>query len=167
MSRKLTSSSGTSLQDRFDSQGICFGCGPTNAHGLKIKSYVQGDLVVASFTPSEHHQGFEGMVNGGIIGALFDCHMNWTAAWNLMQAAGAEEPPCTVTGNFHVHFLAPTPTKQELQIEAKILEMTDRKASVEATLCAGGEITAKGQGVFIAVKEGHPAFQQWKGSPES
>ena len=28
------------------------------------------------FTPSEEHQAFPGMVNGGIIGTLLDCHGN-------------------------------------------------------------------------------------------
>ena len=59
-----------SLQDQFAPNLICFGCGPANEKGLQIKSFVQGDKVVASFQPKPHQLAFEGMVNGGIIGAL-------------------------------------------------------------------------------------------------
>ena len=30
--------------------------------------------------PEPHHLAFEGVLNGGICGALLDCHSNWTAA---------------------------------------------------------------------------------------
>lgn len=69
-----------SLQDRYAPENRCFGCGPANDKGLRIKSFVRGDDVVASFQPAPHHLAFEGMLNGGIAGALLDCHSNWTAA---------------------------------------------------------------------------------------
>ena len=65
----------------------CFGCGPTNEKGLRIKSFVEGDYVVATFTPEPHHEAWEGVINGGIVGCLFDCHSNWTAAYHLMSTA--------------------------------------------------------------------------------
>ena len=88
----------TALQDRYAPHNACFGCGPANAQGLRLKSFAEGDRVVATFVPQEHHQAFPGVVNGGIIGALLDCHSNWTAAYTLMQQGGLESPPCTVTG---------------------------------------------------------------------
>src|SRR4051812_47446029 len=98
-----------SLQDRFAPHNACFGCGPTNERGLRLKSFVEGDEVVAEFMPEPHHQAFEGVLNGGIIGALLDCHSNWTAAHHLMQARGESSPPCTVTADFHVKLRRPTP----------------------------------------------------------
>lgn len=86
-----------SLQERFSAGSVCFGCGPQNAQGLRIRSLPQGDEVVAHWTPAAHHQAFPGALNGGIIGALLDCHCNWAGAWHLMQRAGADKPPCTVT----------------------------------------------------------------------
>jgi hypothetical protein len=35
--------------------------------------------------PEAHHEAFPGMLNGGIAGALLDCHSNWTAAHHLMK----------------------------------------------------------------------------------
>ena len=86
-----------SLQDRYAPNNKCFGCGPANKKGLRIKSRVEGDAVVADWTPDEHHEAFPGMLNGGIIGALLDCHSNWTAAWHLMNAQKLDAPPSTVT----------------------------------------------------------------------
>jgi len=68
-----------SLQDQFAPNLICFGCGPANEKGLQIKSFVSGDKLIATYTPQPYHLAFEGMVNGGIIGTLLDCHLNWTA----------------------------------------------------------------------------------------
>src|SRR5438128_217711 len=90
------------LQERFAPQSICFGCGPANPKGLKIKSIPEKDQVVADWQPESHHEAFPGMLNGGIIGALLDCHSNWTAAWHLMNQSKLDQPPCTVTADFHV-----------------------------------------------------------------
>ncbi|KYF53436.1 thioesterase, partial [Sorangium cellulosum] len=102
-------SGAASLQDRYAPESRCFGCGPANDKGLRLKSRVEGDAVVCDFTPEPHHEAFPGMVNGGILGALLDCHSNWTAAHHLMQARGADAPPCTVTADFHVKLKKPTP----------------------------------------------------------
>ena len=149
------------LQEQYAPRGVCYGCGRAHPHGLQIQSFVKGETVVAKFVPANHHHGFEGILNGGIIGALFDCHMNWTAAWSLMQAQRLKEPPCTVTGNFQVQFHAPTPMDTELQIEARAEKVSERKAEISVTLTVNDVTTASGTGVFIAVKEGHPAFNRW------
>jgi hypothetical protein len=46
------------------------------------------------------HEAFPSVLSGGIIGALLDCHSNWTAAWTLMRRSGADAPPATVTASF-------------------------------------------------------------------
>ncbi len=150
-----------SLQDRFAPNLVCFGCGPANQNGLRIKSFVEGDKVIADFQPMEWHQAFEGMLNGGIIGALLDCHMNWTAAWHLMERSSASKPPCSVTSEFTVKFKAPTPIGEPVRLEARVVESSERWARTEAELIAGGQVTALGSGVFVAVKEGHPAWHRW------
>jgi acyl-coenzyme A thioesterase PaaI-like protein len=150
-----------SLQDRYASQSICFGCGPANEKGLHIKSYVDGDSLVATFHPEAHHQAFPGVLNGGIIGALLDCHSNWTAAYHLMKASGTDKLPCTVTADFHVKLKRPTPTDGPLNLRAKVVESSNDRAVVEAELSAGGKICATCRGTFVAVGEGHPAFHRW------
>ena len=149
------------LQDRYAPATTCFGCGPSNAHGLRIKSRPDGDEVVLEWTPEPHHEAFPGFVSGGIIGVLFDCHCNWTAAYHLMQASGASEPPCTVTADYAVKLRKPTPSGGPLTIRAHVVESTGDRAVVEATLEADGVVRATCRGTFVAVKPGHPAFHRW------
>ena len=150
-----------SLQQRYAPENRCFGCGPANDKGLRIASYPQGDEVVCTWTPEPHHEAWEDMLNGGICGTLLDCHSNWTAAWHLMNRAGASSPPCTVTADFHVELLAPTPTGGPLTLRARVVEATERRATVEATIETGGAVTARCRGHFVAVRPGHPAYHRW------
>ncbi|OFV79935.1 MAG: thioesterase [Acidobacteria bacterium RBG_13_68_16] len=150
-----------SLQDRYAPTTRCFGCGPANADGLRIKSFVRGDEVVCEWAPSTRHQAFDGVLNGGIVGTLFDCHCNWTAAYHLMTAGGADTPPCTVTAEYHVVLKRPTPSAGPVTVRARVVEASEDRAVVEGTLEARGRVTATCRGVFVAVKEGHPAFHRW------
>jgi acyl-coenzyme A thioesterase PaaI-like protein len=149
-----------SLQELYAPQNRCFGCGPANDRGLRIKSFVDGKEIVAEWTPERHHEAFEGVVNGGVIGALFDCHSNWTAAWHLMTRDGAAEPPCTVTADFQVHMVWPTSSLGPLHLRAWVVESQVDRAVVDATLEAGGRTTAYCRGTFVAVQEGHPAYHR-------
>lgn len=151
----------TALQDRYAPHNACFGCGPANAQGLRIKSIPDGEETRCTWQAQPHHEAFPGMLNGGICGALLDCHSNWTAAWALMRRAGASSPPCTVTADFHVVLKRPTPTDQPVELRARVAEISDDRAVIEATLTARGKVTATCRGTFVAVKEGHPAFHRW------
>lgn len=150
-----------SLQDRYAPRTTCFGCGPANAKGLRIKSRVEGDATVMDWTPEPHHEAFPGFVNGGIIGVLFDCHCNWAAAHHLMMQAGADAPPFTVTADYAVRLRRPTPSAGPLHVTARVVESTDDRAVVEATLESDGVVRASCRGTFVAVQPGHPAFQRW------
>jgi acyl-coenzyme A thioesterase PaaI-like protein len=150
-----------SLQDTYAPNNACFGCGPSNEKGLRIKSFVEGDEVVCTWQPEAHHEAWTNMLSGGICGALLDCHSNWTAAHHLMHRQGRDTPPCTVTADFHVKLLRPTPTGAPVTLRARVMESTERRAMVEATLEAGGHVTATCKGTFVSVREGHPAYHRW------
>ena len=150
-----------SLQDRYAPGNRCFGCGPANDKGLRLKSREDGDTLVAEWSPEPHHEAFTGMLNGGIIGALLDCHSNWTAAWHLMRQAGADTPPCTVTAEFHVKLRKPTASTEPVTLRARVVESGADRTTVEATLESQGRVTATCRGLFVAVKEGHPAYHRW------
>ena len=151
-----------SLQETFSPEGMCFGCGPKNALGLRIQSFPEGDdACVAHFRPEPHHQAYPGFVNGGICGALLDCHSNWTAAWHLMRASGASVPPWTVTAEYAVKLKKPTPLDRVLVIRSKVVSAQADRATIDAVIEADGVVTATCTGKFVAVKEGHPAFHRW------
>jgi len=152
---------GPSLQEKYSPNGICFGCGPTNKKGLRIRSFPSGGEVVAEWYAEPHHEAFPGMLNGGIIGALLDCHSNWTAAYFLMKRDGKTEAPCTVTAEFHVKLLRPTPSNATIHLKARVVDSSEDRATVEAELIANGKVCDTCRGVFVAVKEGHPAYHRW------
>ena len=149
------------VQRQYAPSSICFGCGPANEKGLRIDSHRCENGLELYFTPSDEHQAFPGMINGGIIGSLMDCHGNWAAAIALMDKDGANEPPCTVTANYSISLRRPTPAGAELHILAEIDDLQDDRAKVSMTLTAEGKICATGSGLFVAVKEGHPDYHRW------
>ena len=150
-----------SLQEKYAPQNACWGCGPANAEGLRIRSFPRGDEVVAEWNPEPKYEAFPGVLNGGIIGTLLDCHCNWTAAWHLMNKNGEARVPCTVTADYAIKLTRPTPTNAPVSLAAHVVESTNDRATVEGTLTAGGKVCATCRGTFVAVKEGHPAFHRW------
>jgi acyl-coenzyme A thioesterase PaaI-like protein len=101
------------------------------------------------------------MLNGGIIGTLLDCHSNWTAAWHLMQAQGLDRPPCTVTADYAVKLLRPTPLGEMVELQASVADASSERITIEAQLTSGGKTRATCRGTFVAVRPGHPAYHQW------
>jgi acyl-coenzyme A thioesterase PaaI-like protein len=152
-----------SLQERYGPDSVCYGCGPANPLGLHIRSFPEGDsdTVVADWMPSPHHHAFLNVLNGGVIGTLLDCHCNWTAAHHLMRRRGATKPPTTVTADYRIRLLKPTPTDRPVRLRAKVTDATDERATVEGTLESDGVVTATCSATFVAVKPGHPAYDRW------
>jgi len=150
-----------SVQQEYSPNSICFGCGPANEKGLRINSFPEGDELVCEFHARPEHQAFPGMLNGGIIGTLLDCHSNWTAAYFMMKRDGKDRPDCTVTADFHVKLLRPTPSDATIYLRARVVESKEDRATIEAELTANEKVCATCRGTFVAVKEGHPAYHRW------
>lgn len=162
-----------SLQETYSPKSICFGCGPANKKGLRIRSFAKNPEFalnskdefpyhcIAEFIPEEYYQAFPNVLNGGIIGSLLDCHSNWTAAYALMHKNNQTEPPCTVTADFHVILKRPTPFPATVYLDAWVKEFSGPKAIIEATLTANGKVCATCAGTFVAVDESHPAYHRW------
>ena len=150
------------LQDRYAPNLACFGCGPRNPRGLHLKSYARDDgTVIATWRPESHYEAYPGVLNGGIIGTLLDCHSLWTAAYHLMRKAGASAPPPSVTAEYTIKMRRPTPTDGELEIVARAVEVGEDRAVVEGELRADGNVCVTSRGTFVAVRPGHPAYHRW------
>ena len=160
----MTLSTTTSIQETFAPRGRCFGCGPANDKGLRIRSFATEDsagaLLTCDFTPEKHHEAFENVLNGGIIGTVLDCHMNWTTIFHLMKKNGLDHAPCCVTAEFKVTLKRPTPLGP-VHVDARVVSSGEDRATIEATMTAGEKITAIGTGTFVAVKPDHPAYHRW------
>ena len=150
-----------SIQEIFAPNLKCFGCGPANEKGLHVRSFANGDEVVAEWQPATEYEAFPGMLSGGIIGTLLDCHCNWTAAYHLMKRSGLDKPPCTVTAEYTITLKRPTPSDQPIRLAARVMESTDDRAIVEGELIAHDKVSATCRGTFVAVKPGHPAYHRW------
>ena len=131
-----------SLQERYAPHNACWGCGPANAEGLRIRSFPEGEEVVAEWRPEAKYEAFPGVLNGGIIGTLLDCHCNWTAAYHLMKQSGEDRVPCTVTADYAIKLLRPTPTDGPVQLSARVVESTNDRATIEGTLSGGEKVCA-------------------------
>lgn len=151
------------LQDIGTPEGVCFGCGPKNEQGLRIKSYWDADdiHVIMSHTPDARYTGWPSLVYGGLIGCLVDCHSNWTAMANLYRAQGRElgtlpRIDC-VTGSLSVKYIKPTPMDVPLVLKARVEGEVGRKTRVLCEVYAGATLTALGDSVFVLADIGHLA----------
>ena len=142
------------IQDLYpDDFAHCFGCGRHNSSGHQLKSFVDGEEVVAHFVPLPHHISVPGFVYGGLLASLVDCHAMATAAAAAELAAGrriGEGPaPRYVTASLHVEYLKPTPLGVELEIRGRVRERSERKAVVALTVAVNGTITVRAEVVAV------------------
>jgi acyl-coenzyme A thioesterase PaaI-like protein len=146
------------FQDYYpDDLSHCYGCGRLNEHGLKIKSYWNGEESVCIYIPNPQYMAIPGYAYGGLIASLIDCHSTGTAAAAKYRAENREMdtlPPLRfLTASLHVDYLLPTPLGGPIEIRGKVKEIKGRKVVVESTLCAGGNVCARGQVVAVQLPE--------------
>ncbi|HYO68682.1 MAG TPA: PaaI family thioesterase [Archangium sp.] len=146
-----------SLQEIAAPEGICYGCGCDNPHGLHIKSYWHDDgiHVITEHVPDEKYTGWPQLVYGGLIAMLVDCHSNWTAMAYHYRAEGRAPGSLPriecVTGNLGVKFLKPTPMGVKLTLRARVEGEVGRKSRVLCEVHAGDVLTAVGDSIFVRV----------------
>ena len=150
-----------SLQDQYAAKSICYGCGPANENGFQVKSFVEGDKVIAHWMPKDHHNAFPNVLNGGVIGTLLDCHCNWAAAYYLMKAQCLNETPCTVTAEYSIKLLRPTPMGTVLTLEATLDHIDNNRAVINGKILIDKKVYDTCTGTFVAVDELHPAYHRW------
>lgn len=150
-----------SIQDQIGPENNCHGCGPNNPHGLRIKSYMQGQAAICNFTPQAHHcAGSKEIVNGGIIASLLDCHsINLCMADAYLQAGreiGSEPKLWYVTASLNISYLKPTPLKlapaAPIVLNARIIKREGRKSWAECELSVDGTVCVKAEVLGIGIK---------------
>jgi len=145
----------TAFQDFYPEDfSHCYGCGRLNNAGLQIKSFWDNGESVCRFTPDKHHIALPGFVYGGLIASLVDCHCVGTAAAAMYRKEnremGSEPAIRCVTASLKVDYLAPTPMGVELELRGKVIEVTQKKAIIDAKVFAGKQLCATGH--VVAVK---------------
>ncbi len=89
--------------------GWCMACGRNNPRGLHMKFRHEGDHYVCDFMPERFHQGWEGIVHGGILATLLDEAMNDMLSRNGTTVATAE---------LNVRYKLPAKTGVPLKVRA-------------------------------------------------
>ncbi len=136
----------------------CWGCSPTNASGLHIKSFWSGDEAVCSWNPGEQHSAATPRVlNGGIIGTIIDCHCICTAIADAFRRegrpVGTEPAIWYATGALNVSYQSPSPIDEPVTLRARITETTDKRTNLSCTLTSAGKQRATAELVAVRVPQ--------------
>jgi len=115
-------------------EGLCFGCGSNNPIGLKLRFTHDGDTLRTEFTPDKMHQGWPGLLHGGILGCLLDEAMS-----NVAYFTGNT----CLTASMHIRLRQPVKVEETLVITARITRQ--RKMLIETS----GQVCLK-DGTIIA-----------------
>jgi acyl-coenzyme A thioesterase PaaI-like protein len=133
----------------------CYGCGRLNEFGHQIKTNWDGDETVTFFASKKFQTAVPGVVYGGLLASIIDCHGTGSASLALARANGIvldefNAPRC-VTASLKVDYKKPTPIDIPLEIRGVIKEVKGRKVIVEARLIANGEICVTGEIIAVQV----------------
>lgn len=125
----------------------CFGCSPGNPLGLKMEFFEDGNEIISYWRPQEHHQGWVGMLHGGVIATLMDETAGWVVTRKL-QTAG-------VTSRLALHYIKPVKADDTLlTLRAHIKE---RRRNLVFICCiledSRGEKCAEAEAVYYVYGE--------------
>jgi len=100
-----------------DTKSFCFGCGRKNPIGLKLKFKLTEIGCEASFTPDQFHQGFDGVVHGGITATVLD-----EAVANLFY----QKNKVAMTAELDIRYHHPLIVGQKYRITARVVKQVGR-----------------------------------------
>jgi acyl-coenzyme A thioesterase PaaI-like protein len=136
------------LNDTTDYQ-LCFACGLRNPYGLHMTFQLDEGTIYSDFQPHQEHQGFPGVIHGGIVAAVLDEALNRTSLLG-------EQPAWTMTGRLDVRYRRNVPYGPLLRVRARpgVQRQRLRQATGVLTL-ANDESTvlAEAQGTFMALPQ--------------
>jgi acyl-coenzyme A thioesterase PaaI-like protein len=95
------------------------------------------------------HLGRNGAAHGGSIAMLFDSLLGYTAS-KLTRS------PYQRTAFLHINYRHIVPVEKELQVDAGIERVDDRKIFVEGRLTDGEVLLADGEALFVRLRPGQP-----------
>lgn len=90
---------------------------------ILLPLYAQGSCassLIHGLRPAEHFTCFPGVVTGGVVNTLLECHGNWAAAVRMMDDNVLPRPPLTVTYNVNLTFHDVTPPDTPLLLKAQV-----------------------------------------------
>ena len=130
-------------EERIHSQN-CFGCGFRNPIGLKITFTVGGDGVVGEFISNENHEGFPGLVHGGVLAAILDEALSYITRISVPYGILTLRETITFRNISHIG--------ERLKVEAKITEEKTRAFVAIAKVFNQKGVIAEAEGTLLKVK---------------
>ena len=150
--------SAKAIQDYFKGDhALCMGCGPRNPDGFHIKTFWDGRRGRFRFRPKDYQTAVPGVLYGGLIAAMIDCHCIGTAiaaAYDREGRAPGSLPVIMyVTANLNVSYMKSTPMDIDLLLRSEVSTQTERKSIVTCDLYAatGDPVFARGEVVGVRV----------------
>ncbi len=134
-----------SLEERRALARNCFGCGSRNPYGLRLVFEPDGQQVRTTFKPQPEHEGFPGVLHGGITFTLMDEAMGWaTYAQGIMAFSGKVE----------TRFRKTISTDTALQVMGELMKDRGRTLQMRAEIRSeDGDLLADAEGVFVRMPE--------------
>ncbi len=131
------------MKELRDNQS-CFVCGRMNPSGLQVDFEIDREAgsIKAKFTPLSHHQGYEGIIHGGVLSALLDEAM-------VKLAFGLGIP--AVTAEINVKFRSPAAPGEELLVTGRLKKRSHRLIEAEAEIMHNAKLIAEAKGKLIRV----------------
>lgn len=122
----------------------CVICGPRRRDGLRVRFRRRGDAIVTSFTPGRAHQGYQGLMSGGLLAAIFDClHYRLAVVRGVVLA---------VTARIEVDYRAPVPLGRPVRFEARLTARRGRVFDTRAVArLADGTVAAESRAIYVEV----------------
>ena len=156
---------GRAFQEQIP-DNFCYGCGPGNPVGLRIRSIWAGNEALCVFQPAPYHSaGPRHILNGGIIATLIDCHAVCTAIAHAYRAErraiGSVPAIWYATASLAVHYLRPTPIDRLVTVRARVVETRLRRTTLACALSADDVECVRADVVAVRV----PAT--WREEPHS
>ena len=133
---------GPSIQERLFPDMRCFGCGPANERGLRLRSFSGDDGVTAQFLPWPEHDNGLGYLNGGIISTLLDCHSAAAVMHEADRRGWGPLPGAAlayVTAGLDVRYLRPAPLAEPVSLVAVVTEAGESEMTAEVQLVWDGK----------------------------
>ena len=120
----------------------CFVCSHTNPVGLRVQFDLHDSSIHAEWIPGKEHQGWQGVVHGGVLAALMDEAMAYTLFTRGCMG---------MTGRMEVRYRSPAHAGESLSIKARCVRETKKIADIEAEISASGRPVAAASARFVKV----------------
>ena len=124
----------------------CFGCGPANSSGLRMKFFTDDASVFSWLQVPDHLIGWDNLVHGGVLSTILDEIMSWSAIYLLKKMI--------LTKSMTVDFIKPVYVGAELKAEGNVLaKKNDREAVMQGKIYnKEGVLCAKSEGIYVLLE---------------